>query len=232
MAGGRSRRRPPRRGRGRRSTCWRRAAMRSTRGRGRVRRRSSPSPSTRPRRVRTPVRVVPPRGRSSASTTARAPRRPRGPTCSSWPAASRRGHYDWPEVVDRRNEVGGLAPACRARWPGCARRTREAGRLPLEQVLAPAIELADAGVEFDWHLVLMIARAARRDPRATPAGGAPAARRRPARAGSGYWGAGGRLDTAALAATLRRIARGGRRPASTAERLAEAIDRRSPTAAS
>jgi len=117
------------------------------------------------------------------------------------------GHYDWPQAVGRRNEVGALAPAVPGCVAGLCAAHAEAGVLPLEQVLAPAIELADAGVEFDWHLVLMITERLG-EIRGTTAEAALLRGGDPPR-GSGYWGTGDRLDTATLAETLRRIAREG-----------------------
>ena len=117
------------------------------------------------------------------------------------------GHYDWPQVVDRRNEVGALAPAVPGCVAGLCAGHAAAGRLPLAEVLAPSIELADTGVEFDWHLILMVTE---RLPeiRGTTAAAVLLRDGDPPR-GSGYWGAGDRLDTTALAATLQLIARDG-----------------------
>jgi gamma-glutamyltranspeptidase / glutathione hydrolase len=138
------------------------------------------------------------------------PRAPRAATPNMFELAGdyEGGHYDWPQVVDRRNELGALAPAVPGAVAGLCAAHAEAGRLPLAQTLEPAIELADAGVEFDWHLLLMILE--RLDEiRAMPAAAAVLLRDGDPPRGSGYWGGGGRLDTAALAATLRRIARHG-----------------------
>src|SRR5207253_3844628 len=66
----------------------------------------------------------------------------------------------------------------------------------------------DAGVEFDWHLLLMILERLH-EIRAMPAAAGMLLRGGDPPRGSGYWGGGDRLDTAALAATLRRIARHG-----------------------
>jgi gamma-glutamyltranspeptidase / glutathione hydrolase len=118
------------------------------------------------------------------------------------------GHYDWPQVVDRRNELGALAAAVPGAVAGLCAAHAEAGRLPLAETLEPAIELADAGVEFDWHLLLMILERLP-DIRAMPAAAAVLLRDGDPPPGSGYWGGGERLDTAALASTLRRIARDG-----------------------
>ena len=118
------------------------------------------------------------------------------------------GHYDWPQVVDRRNELGALAAAVPGAVAGLCAAHAEAGRLPLAQTIEPAIELADAGVEFDWHLLLMILERLH-EIRAMPAAAALLLRGGDPPRGSGYWGGGERVDTAALAATLRRIARDG-----------------------
>ena len=66
------------------------------------------------------------------------------PTCCRAGRADER-HYDWPQVVDRRNELGALATAVPGAVAGLCAAHAQAGRLPLAQVLEPAIELAEAG---------------------------------------------------------------------------------------
>ena len=48
------------------------------------------------------------------------------------------GHYDWPQVVDRRNELGALAAAVPGAVAGLCAAHAEAGRLPLAATLEPA----------------------------------------------------------------------------------------------
>ncbi len=118
------------------------------------------------------------------------------------------GDYDWPQVVGRRNEIGALAPAVPGAVAGLAETHALGGRLPLAQVLEPAIAAADAGVETIWNIVLAIVS------RLDEIREIPSAARMLLRDGDPpthdpYWRAGGRLDTSALAATLREVARVG-----------------------
>jgi gamma-glutamyltranspeptidase/glutathione hydrolase len=139
----------------------------------------------------------------------RAPRGARADMFALEHASPDRGH-PWPDVVGRANEVGHLAPAVPGAVSGLCAAHELAGRLPLAQVLAPAVEAADAGLEVTWDLALVIVE--RLDAiRATreaadyllPNGRIPRA--------AGYSGPGDRLDMSALAATLRRIAEQGPR---------------------
>jgi gamma-glutamyltranspeptidase/glutathione hydrolase len=115
------------------------------------------------------------------------------------------GHYDWPQVDGRRNELGALAAAVPGAVAGLCAAHDAAGSLPLATTLEPAIALADEGVEIDWHIALMILERLD-DVRTMPAAAAHLLRDGDPPHGSGYWGGGERLDTSALAATLRRIA--------------------------
>jgi len=117
-------------------------------------------------------------------------------------------HYGWPRVAGRRNEWGCLAAAVPGAVAGLCAAHERAGRLPLAQVLEPAVEAAEAGVEVSWSLLLIIADRLE-EIRAMPHAAAFLLRDdRPPRA-AGYSGAGDRLDTSDLARTLRRIAREG-----------------------
>jgi gamma-glutamyltranspeptidase / glutathione hydrolase len=115
------------------------------------------------------------------------------------------GHYDWPQVAGRRNELGSLASAVPGAVAGLCAAHDAAGSLPLATTLEPAIALADEGVEVDWHIALMILERLD-DIRTMPAAAEQLLRHGDPPHGSGYWGGGERLDTSALAATLRRIA--------------------------
>jgi gamma-glutamyltranspeptidase/glutathione hydrolase len=66
-------------------------------------------------------------------------------------------HYGWPRVAGRRNEWGCLAAAVPGAVAGLCAAHERAGRLPLAQVLEPAVEAAEAGVEVSWSLLLIIA---------------------------------------------------------------------------
>jgi gamma-glutamyltranspeptidase/glutathione hydrolase len=113
--------------------------------------------------------------------------------------------YDWPGVEGDRNAVGHLAPAVPGAVAGLWAAHERAGRVPWARLLAPAIGLARAGLEVTWDLLLVIA--GRLDAiRANEClasmlltdGRLPRAKSPDAR--------GDRLDQAALAATLQRIA--------------------------
>jgi gamma-glutamyltranspeptidase/glutathione hydrolase len=111
-------------------------------------------------------------------------------------------HYGFPQAVGRRNNHGHLAPAVPGAVAGLCAAHERFGRLPLQQVLEPAVEAAEAGLPVDWQLVLAIGRRfaeIQSLPRAAelllPGGRMPSM--------------GARLDQSALAGTLRRIGRKG-----------------------
>jgi gamma-glutamyltranspeptidase/glutathione hydrolase len=116
--------------------------------------------------------------------------------------------HDWPTVAGDRNAVGGSAVAVPGAVPGLWAAHQRGGRLPWAQLLEPAIELAEAGLEVTWVVQIEIANrfdeiAAR--PALTaillPDGRIPRSRTAD--------GPGERLNQAALAATLRLIAADG-----------------------
>ena len=118
------------------------------------------------------------------------------------------GDYEWPEVAGRRNEVGGLAPAVPGAVAGLGHAHDLACRLPLPQLLEPAIRAADRGVEVSWDVLLAITARLDdiRDHAASAAflltdGDPPTI--------DPYWRPTRVLDTTALAATLRAIAAHG-----------------------
>lgn len=65
------------------------------------------------------------------------------------------GLLGWSGVPDRANEIGHRAVAVPGTVPGLITAHHALGRLPWAQVLAPAITLADGGVETDWFGALM-----------------------------------------------------------------------------
>jgi gamma-glutamyltranspeptidase/glutathione hydrolase len=115
---------------------------------------------------------------------------------------------DWPSVIDDLNAAGPLAPAVPGAVSGLWSAHQEAGRLPWDQLLAPAIALADEGVEVTWALLLEIA--ARQDQiRSNPGLAAilmPNGRLPRARTPDDP---GERVNQRELAATLRRLAAEG-----------------------
>ena len=119
-------------------------------------------------------------------------------------------YYGHPFTVDDRAERGFHAVAVPGAAAGCCDAHAMLGRLPLEQVMAPAIEAAQAGIEVGWADLLALAGVSRHldafsDTRAAwmPGGELPHVP---------YQGAQRhRIDGAALAGTLRRIAARGKR---------------------
>ena len=119
-------------------------------------------------------------------------------------------YYGHPFTVGDRAERGFLAVAVPGAVAGCCDAHAMLGRLPLEQVMAPAIEAAGEGIEIAWFDLLALAEVSRHldalpDTRAywTPGGDLPSTPFQSARRC--------RLDGAALAGTLRRIAARGKR---------------------
>jgi gamma-glutamyltranspeptidase/glutathione hydrolase len=66
-------------------------------------------------------------------------------------------YYGWPRTVDRQNERGAISVAVPGAVSGVCAAHERWGRLPLAQVLAPAIEAAEAGVRVTWDVILAIA---------------------------------------------------------------------------
>jgi gamma-glutamyltranspeptidase/glutathione hydrolase len=132
-------------------------------------------------------------------------------------------YYGWPRVVDRRNEWGYLAPAVPSAVAGLCVAQERYGRLPLAQVLEPAIEAAETGLPVTWDLALSIAGRIK-EIRALPHTADRLLRNGEVpRAVSGF-GRGDRIDFSDLAETLRRIAREGAAGFYTGP-VAEAIER-------
>ena len=135
----------------------------------------------------------------------------RAPTC-----------YGHPFTAGDRAERGFLAVAVPGAVAGCCDVHAMLGRLPLAQVMAPAIEAAQEGIEVTWSEILALAGVSRHfdafsDTRAvwTPGGDLPVL---PFQSAERL-----RVDGTALAATLRRIAARGKR-GFYAGRTARALD--------
>ena len=131
-------------------------------------------------------------------------------------------YYGHPFTVGDRAERGFLAVAVPGAVAGCCDVHATLGRLPLAQVMAPAIEAAQEGIEVTWSEVLALAGVSRHfdafpDTRAiwTPGGELPSI---PFQSAQRY-----RVDGAALGGTLRRIAARGKR-GFYAGRTAKALD--------
>lgn len=118
------------------------------------------------------------------------------------------GPYDWPDVVDDANDVGGLSVATPGAVPGLYAIHERAGHLPWETVLQPAIAEARAGVRIDYGLLIEIV--ARIDQiRRYPEAAAWLLRDGDPPSFYGQHGPGDRLEGQLLAATLDRIAEEG-----------------------
>jgi len=119
-----------------------------------------------------------------------------------------RGEYDWPAVEGRRNEVGPLAVAVPGAVAGLWEAHQAAGRLPWAQLLAPAIEIADSGLDVTWSLVLPIVERLE-NIRQLPTAASFLLRNGDPPCPGDYWRPQDGLDTTALAKTLREIAKHG-----------------------
>jgi gamma-glutamyltranspeptidase/glutathione hydrolase len=118
--------------------------------------------------------------------------------------------HDWPSVVENRNWVGPLAVATPGAVSGLHALHERAGRLSWDRLLAPAVALAQAGLEVTWLLLIEIA-ARHEEIRANPVLAAiqhPDARPPRARTADSP---GERLNQRDLAATLQTIAARGPR---------------------
>ena len=137
------------------------------------------------------------------------PRAPAGAGAEMFEVIEQRldGH-DWPSVAGDRNTVGGSAVAVPGAVPGLWAAHQRGGRLPWAQLLEPAIELAEIGLEVTWVVQIEIANRldeiVARPPLAAillPGGRIPRSRTAD--------GPGERLQQTALARTLRAIAADG-----------------------
>ena len=131
-------------------------------------------------------------------------------------------YYGHPVTVGDRAERGYHAVAVPGAVAGCCDAHEMLGRLPLAQVMAPAIEAAQAGIEIAWSDLLALAEVSRHfdafpDTREawTPGGALPSTPFQSVRRV--------RIGASALAATLRRIATRGKRGFYTG-RTAKALD--------
>jgi gamma-glutamyltranspeptidase / glutathione hydrolase len=120
-------------------------------------------------------------------------------------------YYGWPPVMDRRNEWGAISVAVPGAVAGLCAAHERFGRLPLPQLIEPAIEAAEAGVPVTWDIVLAVVGRLR-EIEALPTAAAMLLRdgRPPALIEDGaVRHAQQRIDTSQLADTLRAIARHG-----------------------
>jgi gamma-glutamyltranspeptidase/glutathione hydrolase len=66
-----------------------------------------------------------------------------------------RGLFGWSGVKNKANEIGGLAVAVPGSVAGLVKASERFGRLPLAEVMKPAIRLAREGFAMDWYGSLM-----------------------------------------------------------------------------
>ncbi len=117
-------------------------------------------------------------------------------------------YYGWPATVGRRNEWGHSAVAVPGSVAGLCAAHERFGRLPLAQVLEPAIEAAERGLDVSWSLVLFLNERLS-DIRRVPAAADLLLRDGDLPRPPGWGGVRDRIDLSELAGTLRRIAREG-----------------------
>jgi len=65
-------------------------------------------------------------------------------------------YYGWPTAVDRQNQWGPISIAVPGAVAGICAAQERWGRLPLAQVLEPALEATASGVRVTWDLVLAV----------------------------------------------------------------------------
>jgi gamma-glutamyltranspeptidase/glutathione hydrolase len=120
-------------------------------------------------------------------------------------------YYGWPPVMDRRNEWGSISVAVPGAVAGLCAAHERFGRLPLPQLIEPAIEAAEAGVAVTWDIVLAVVRRLSEIEALPNAAGMLLRDGRPPALSEdgGVRPAEQRIDTSQLADTLREIARRG-----------------------
>ena len=117
--------------------------------------------------------------------------------------------FKWPEVEDDANIHGPLSVAIPSSGAGYAHMLERWGKLPLSEVIAPAIALAKRGLPQDWYTTLKIASSASvlrkytESARISLPGGLPPV--------APYQGTPGFFQQGSLAATLEHLARAGLR---------------------
>ena len=150
-------------------------------------------------------------GEKRAETVDFGPVAPRGldPSAFRLTGRQKRDLFPWPEVADDANIHGPLSFAIPSAVAGYALMHERWGRMPLAEVIAPAVALARRGLPQDWFTTLKIANSAavlRRYPESAriylPDGLPPA---------PPYQGAPGFFRLGRLAETLERLQRAGLR---------------------
>ncbi len=101
-------------------------------------------------------------GQARADVVDFGPVSPRNLTTANFPLTGRMSEqgFRWPEVEGDTNIHGPLAVAVPSAVAGCERLHTSWGRLPMAEVMAPAVALAKRGLLLDWFTTLKIASAA------------------------------------------------------------------------
>src|SRR6266404_2975471 len=69
--------------------------------------------------------------------------------------------FAWPDIFEQRNEVGYHSIAVPGMVAGLGKALERFGTMAWKDVLAPAVKLAERGMELDWYMQVMIANGAR-----------------------------------------------------------------------
>ena len=117
--------------------------------------------------------------------------------------------FTWPTVKDDRNVHGPLSFAVPGHVDGIGLAHERYGTKPFGDLLEPAIELAEQGIAVDWYLTLKVATMARELARYPTARDIWLPHNMPPVTAAGAQL--GRLKLTGLAATLKQLARAGRR---------------------
>ncbi len=68
--------------------------------------------------------------------------------------------FAWPDILERRNEFGYHSIAVPGQVAGMGKALERFGTLKWQDVIAPAVTLAERGMELDWYMQVMIANGA------------------------------------------------------------------------
>ncbi|MFI5003077.1 MAG: gamma-glutamyltransferase, partial [Reyranellales bacterium] len=68
--------------------------------------------------------------------------------------------FAWPDILEQRNEVGYHSIAVPGMVAGHAKALERFGTMKWKDLLQPAVELAERGMELDWYMQVMLANGA------------------------------------------------------------------------
>src|ERR1700738_2037947 len=68
--------------------------------------------------------------------------------------------FAWPDILERRNEFGYHSIAVPGQVAGMGKALERFGTMQWREVIAPAVTLAERGMELDWYMQVMIANGA------------------------------------------------------------------------